>query len=678
MNQKPGVCTFCGTGCGHFVGVENNRITRVYPSQNHPISKGRLCVRGWNIHELLDTPERIRKPLVRADGGFKETSYDEAVVCLVDALKKYPPESIGFLASPRSSNEEHYLLMKLARAAFKTNNISLDSDSGHRASLNVLHAGTGMAGMLGSVEEIRKAEFILVAGIDITRQNPIIGSEIHMAERAGAMVVTLDSRRTQIAKLSKKFLQVKPGANKLAILALAKTIYDENLSDAAFLSAHTEGFEKFRHAFGLLPDNEVADRTGVPVEEIKAVARDLAKAKSAMVFFSSGISGLDEDTIGYIYNLFLMAGKVGKEGCGVNPVAGLNNLQGGYDMGLAPDLLTGFQPLADAAVTKKFADAWKADVPSTPGTPVYELLSNQSSKLKALVVVDHDEGIVRYADAIKKLDFVAYVGAFKNPFAEYAHVVLPVATYVQEDATFTNTERRIQFSMKKIEPEDGLLPGWKLYSMIAGKAGQVWKYAKVSEVMDEIARLTPAYAGVSHAKLSTGFGMQWPVDEKNPQGTRRFDVAKAGRKLSFYKVSDVFELPAAKEQFPFLLMVGKAQHFWHQNNLMKKTHIPMREYNATLMDYPRVTWKSSAERKGNRRARPLAGARGFPARRDARGGEGFGRRKPNTAYAPYFVQEMISRFLLGHTEVLRQGEDATIPVRIEKYDHVPYQESRRR
>ncbi len=242
MNQKPGVCTFCGTGCGHFIGVENNRIARVYPSQNHPVSKGRLCVRGWNIHELLDTPDRIKKPLIRSDGPFVEASCDEAVGRLIDSLKKYPPESIGFLASPRSSNEEQYLLMKLARSVFGTNNICLDSESGHRASLNVLHAGTGMAGMLGSIEEICGAEFILVAGIDITRQNPIIGSEIHMAARAGAMVVTMDSRRTQIARLSKKFLQVRPGANKLAVLALAKTIYEENLHDPSFLEAHTEGF----------------------------------------------------------------------------------------------------------------------------------------------------------------------------------------------------------------------------------------------------------------------------------------------------------------------------------------------------------------------------------------------------------------------------------------------------
>ncbi|HNU92673.1 MAG TPA: molybdopterin-dependent oxidoreductase [Spirochaetota bacterium] len=667
MNQKPGVCTFCGTGCGHFIGVENNRIARVYPSQNHPVSKGRLCVRGWNIHELLDTPDRIKKPLIRSDGPFAEASCDEAVGRLIDSLKKYPPESIGFLASPRSSNEEQYLLMKLARSVFGTNNICLDSESGHRASLNVLHAGTGMAGMLGSIEEIRGAEFILVAGIDITRQNPIIGSEIHMAARAGAMVVTMDSRRTQIARLSKKFLQVRPGANKLAVLALAKTIYEENLHDPSFLEAHTEGFEGFRRAFGKLSENELYEKTGLKADEIKTVARHLARAKSAMVFFSSGISGLDEDTIGYIYNLFLLAGKIGKEGCGVNPIAGLNNLQGGYDMGLAPDLLTGFQPLADAATAKKFEKEWGTALPSSPGKPIYRSLADQASELKALVVVDHDEGIVRYADAIKKLDFVAYIGAFKNPFAEYAHVVLPIATYVQEDATFTNAERRIQLSTKKIEPEDGLLPGWKLYSMIAAKAGRTWKYAKVSEVMDEIARLTPAYAGVTHAKLAGGFGLQWPVDDKNPGGTRRFDLAKAGRKLAFYGVSDVFEAPSADDRFPFLLMVGKAQHFWHQNNLMKKTHIPMREYNATLMDYPEgyvEICPQSAKEIGVRDRWPVRVVSPHGEMRvSARVSDDV---SPNTAYAPYFVQEMISRFLLGHTEVLRQGEDATIPVRIEK------------
>lgn len=663
MNLKAGVCTFCGTGCGHFLRIKDNTIEKVFPSQNHPVSKGRLCVRGWNIHELLNSSEKISTPLIRKDGALAEATYNDAIAFVFDKLGMLKPENIGVLASPRSSNEESFLLMKLARTVFKTNNVSLDSESGHRNSLNVLHAGTGMAGMLGSIGEIAKAEVILVVGIDITKQNPIIGSEIHKAALAGATLITIDSRSTQIAKLSRQFLENNSGTNKLVIALMAKTIIEEGLADTAFLNSGTEGYEAFAASVKLLAEGEAA-KTGLNIEPIKKAARALAKAKTAMVFFSSGISGLDEDTIAYIYNLFLAAGKVGKEGCGVNPIAGLNNLQGGYDMGLAPDLLTGFQSIADAG--KKFGEEWKTQLGAAPGKAVYDLLSS-TKDLKALIVVDHDEGIIRYEDKIKELDMVVYIGAFRNRFMDLAHVVLPISSYIEEDGTFTNADRRVQLSKKKIEPAGNVLPGWKLYSLMAEKGGAKWGYASPAAVMDEIAKLTPVYAGMSHKKLESVFGIQWPCDKKNPDGTAHFDLQKAGAKVKFAKISGSFEVYEAGKEFPYLLMVGKAQHYWHQNNLMKKTVIPMREYNATLLDYPEGYIEICPES-----AKELQVRDRWPVRVISPFGEMkvtvklSGDVKPNAAYAPYFVQDMITRFLLGHTEALKKGEDASIPVRIEK------------
>jgi len=259
------------------------------------------------------------------------------------------------------------------------------------------------------------------------------------------------------------------------------------------------------------------------------------------------------------------------------------------------------------------------------------------------------------------------VGAYQNDFTEYAAVVLPIATYMEDEGTFTNSERRIQLSAKKLDAQGGILPGWKLYVKLAEKAGLAWKYDSPSDVMDEIAKLTPSYAGVSYKKLASGFGVQWPCDDKNPDGTKRFALEKAGRKMSFVKVGDAYDASAAKGDFPMLLMVGKAQHFWHQNNLMKKTHIPMREYNALLLDYPQGYVEISADDAKTIQVRDR-----WPALVASSFGEMkvtvrvSGDVQPGTAYAPYFVQDMISKFLLGHADVLKQGEDATIPVRIEK------------
>ncbi|MBN2159143.1 MAG: molybdopterin-dependent oxidoreductase [Spirochaetes bacterium] len=660
MNYKSGICTFCGTGCGHLLDVRENRVHGVFPMQNHPVSKGRLCVRGWNVHELLNTNERITTPLIRKNGELVEASYDEAVSFLVENLSKYKKDTsdeIGFLASPRSSNEENYLLMKLARAVFRTNNICLDSDPGHRTTLDVLHAGTGMAGMLGSLEEISKSEFLMVVGIDITKQNPIIGSELHKAARAGATMVTIDTRNTQIAKLSKDFLQIRPGAYRIAMAYLAKVMIDENLHDADFVKRFTAGYEGFAASISSLRESDVEEKTGIPADRLKETARALARARSAMVFFSSGISGFDRDTISYIYNLFLAAGKVGREGCGVNPITGINNLQGSYDMGIAPDLLTGFQPLSDGAVLEKFGKEWGVKLNGAPGSSVYDLMD----RLKAMVVVDHDESIIRNVSEISKMEFVAYIGAFRNNFMNYAHVVLPVSTYIESDGTFTNTERRVQLTRKKIEPAKNIIPGWQLYVKIAEKAGVKWSYGSPADVMNEIAKLTPGYASISHDTLSAIGGMKWP------NGAARFDIEKSGAKAAFAPTIANFAVPVASQEYPILLMIGESQHYWHQNNLMKKTNLPLREYNATLLLYPQGYVAISPQN-----AKELNVRDRFPVKITSPYGsmeamvQVTDKVKPNTAYVAYFVDEMVTKFFMEHKDVLKRGEDSTIPVRIAK------------
>jgi len=607
------------------------------------------------VHELLNTPEKITTPLIRKNGALVEASYDEAVSYLVENLKKTSPDELGFLASPRSSNEENYLLMKLARAVFNTNNISLDCDPGHRISLDVMHNCTGMAGMLGSLDEIAKADFILVVGIDITKQNPIIGSEIHMAARKGARVVTIDTRNTQIAKMSRGFLQIQPGAYKTAMAYMAKVLVDENLADTEYIKKYTDGYDAFVKVLSSLKESEVAEKTGVEIDMLKTIARDLALSRSAMVFFSSGISGFDRETVSCIYNLFLMAGKIGKEGCGVNPITGINNLQGSYDMGIAPDLLPGFQSLSDGAAAGKFGKEWGVSLNAKAGKSPNEIMGT----LKALVAVDHDETIIRNVSDIGKMNFVAYIGSYQNDFMNYAHVVLPIATYVETDGTFTNTERRVQLAKKKIEPSKNILAGWQLLPKIAEKAGAKWSYGSAADVMKEIARLAPSYAEISHDKLAIG-GMK-------TGGVDRFDVEKAGKKLAFASADANFAVPLASEEYPILLLIGEAQHYWHQNNLMKKTHIPLREYNATLLLYPQGYVAISPQK-----AKELNVRDRFPVKIVSPYGsmetlaQVTDKVKPNTAYVAYFVHDMVAKFFLEHKDVLKRGEDSTIPVRIVK------------
>ncbi len=372
--------------------------------------------------------------------------------------------------------------------------------------------------------------------------------------------------------------------------------------------------------------------------------------------------------------VFGLAGKIvftseqiKRAGCGVNPITGINNLQGSYDMGIAPDLLTGFQSITDNAAREMFNKEWGAKIPSEPGKSIYEHFIGGSSKLKALVAVEHDEMIVRNADEISKMDFVAYIGSFRNKFMDYANVVLPITTYIETDGTYTNTERRVQHSSKKIEPAGNIMPGWKLYTKVAEKAGAKWGYSSPADVMNEIAKLTPNYSGISYQKLEGGFGIKWPCNKENPNGTARLSLEGGSKKASFAPVDSNFAVPVASDEYPILLLVGEAQHFWHQNNLMKKTFIPLREYNATLLLYPQGYVAISPEN-----AKELGLRDRFTAKIISPYGsmeamvQVTDKVKNNTAYVAYFVNEMVSKFFMEHKDVLKRGEDATIPVRIVK------------
>ena len=624
-------------------------------------------MRGWNIHELLRTSKRQTKPLVRMNEKLEETTYEGAISFLNDRIKKAkldPATEIGFLASPRSSNEEQYLFMRLAREVFKTGNISLDSEGWQQSSLEIINEGTGFPGMTGAVEEIDKTDFIMVVDFDITRQNPIIGSEIHLAAMAGKKVVTVDSRRTQMAKLSSDFLQVSPGSTEILMAALARIVIDEAMVDLTKVKAGISDFAQFKKELDSLDLKTAAEKTGIPAETIRETARSLAEAESGMVFFPTGISGITPGTVKMIFNLFLLTGKVGAPASGVNPVPGITNLQGGLDMGALPNRLTGFQDVRDTRVIEKFQKTWGSEFCADPGTPVYSLLRENP---KLLFVADHDEGIIKNAEEIKKVDTVVYIGAFENPFTELADVVFPITSYIETDGTCTTTGRRVQLSKRKITPSSTVKPGWEVIKMIAEGQGHKWNYKSPSEVMDEIASLTPNYQGISYERLdSVVGGIQWPCNDEYPEGCKCFDSGKSRQELKFVPTGGSYSSPEAEADYPWLLMVGKAMHFWHQNNLMKKTFIPMREYNAELLLYPHGYVEICQEDADQLKIRngwsvnvvSPSGSIQVKAKisRDVKAG---------TAYMPYFVKDMISQFLLQHKKSLELGENASIPVRIE-------------
>ncbi len=658
MIYHSGVCNFCGTGCGHLLRVEAGAVRGVYPSPGHPVSQGRLCVRGWHIHELLSSEERISQPLLRGPAGLQTASWEAALDKAADELRRFAPGEIGVWASPRASNEAVLALVRLARAALGTPHVDLLSDVWYSATAEVLRLGTGRPGAVGSLTDIRGADFLLVVGTDLARQNPIIASELHFAARAGAELVSISSRTTQLARLSRTHLRPAPGSKKAVLAAMLKILVEEGLADPDFTAGRIEGSLEILRSLQDVDLAGLEKASGLSLESLRALVRRLAGSERAMAFFSSGTTGIGRDTAALVYNLFLAAGKVGRTGCGIIPVVGISNLAGANDMGANPSRLPGWLSAGDPSAQASLRAVWGERTNASAGRPIADLLRDPAKPLRALVVIDHDEEINLLADEIRGLEFVLYLGAFVNPFSGLAHAVLPTTTYAEGDGTFTNTERRIQLNRGKVEPRFEARPAWRIAADLATRLGSAWSWDSAEAVFADIVRMVPYYAGATYAGLaSRPGGLTWPVAPAGSGDEPRAVPLDGPAAASFGVPGD----------FPFRLMAGKSYFYWHQNNIMKKSFIPRREYNALLLLYPQGlvdVHPDDAASLGLRDKRPVRvvsgrGAMTVQARIT-------GDVLPGMVYAPYFIGPMVEAFLKPEFAAVERGEDAVIPVRLEK------------
>ncbi|QLG88421.1 molybdopterin-dependent oxidoreductase [Chitinibacter bivalviorum] len=632
-NYKACVCNLCGTGCGQFLKTDGKKVFGVAPLIAHPVSKGKLCIRGWHSNELLSTNERITQPMIREHGQLRAASYEEAIALVTKRMQQFNGAAgeIGILASARSSNEDGYTLARLAHEVFNTRIQGIGAEAGHRKSMASLEHAFGYPGAHGTLTSIDQADYILVVGTDITRQNPIIGGNIHAARRRGARVVTLSSSRTQIAKLSTKHFQQKPGTKGLLVNALAKallairTVNHDRRANIDLMA----GYAEYVAALRSISSVALERASGIRYEEIEEEAKHLEQAKSIVILFSSGISGLDRPTIDAITNLALLTDRMDHENSAVIPVAGISNLQGSFDMGISGEL----------------------------GNSVFKALAEPDSTIKALFVIDHDDGIIRDKDRIAQLDFVVYSCAYKSAFMDLADVIFPLPAYNETDGTYTASDKRVQITHKNVENPNGVLPGWALFQMIAEQYGASWGYQDAAGVFTDIAEHVAGYAELNHDRLSKGFGLHW--DPKAFASSRK-------RKFNAINI-EYWESPTTPE-FPFALMIGKAQHYWHQNNLMRKTIVPRREYDQTLWLYPQGYIEISPDDAAHLKVRDkwlvnVCSSTGTCMKiavkvcPDVQDG---------TAYIPYFIKNMISDFLLPYENAYAAGEESVVPIKIQE------------
>lgn len=672
MAHKLTTCTFCGVGCGLYLeSPDNHTVVGVYPSMSHPTNAGKICVRGWNAHEVATSPDRLKNPLLRKNGRFEEVGWDEAIGFIARRLTElrdqHGPDAVAFLNSPRCSNEETYLIQKLARAVIGTNNVDHGTGVYCNNAINVLLDMLGVPATTNSIGELMTSEVIIVDGVDLGRQLPTIGGHVIRARLNGSKLAVIDARRHRVAESANHFLQIKPGTETLLYGAMAKVIVDRGLMNLPFIKAHCRDYEAFLDPLAGYDLLAGAAGCGLTADLIETVALDYARAKSAAILFSTGIESRDAESIQALVNLALLTGQLGKPGAGVFALTEHNNLQGVCDMGMLPDRLPGYGAVTSAEARAGVEAVWKTKLPATPGLNARSLLADRGDgKVKALWFCRYDPVSTAFfgdtVNTLKQCELVVVQHLFMTGTAQYAHVVLPTAAFGEEQVSFTSTDRRIQLAQQAIELPPGPTPAWEQVMRVARGMGANWKYSSAADVMDEIGDVVPFYGGANHDNLARDYGRQWPCTKDRPLGTQfLFAEGSGSRRFKFVPVPKP-ELEVSPTDFPFTLVFGHSLYYWNQNVLIQHSETLKREYRILLLDYPdgfveinTADAKALGIRDGEKiRLRSATGSAVAAARvtHEARSG---------AIFVPYFVRE-VKKQILGQSYSGHQR----VPVRVEK------------
>lgn len=606
MKRVLTTCPYCGVGCNFYLDVRDGRIAGIIPSKSNSVSKGRLCVKGWHSHEPIQHPDRLKKPLVRENGKFREVSWDfalEYVACRLKEIKtKYGPDSLAVCTSARCTNEENFLMMKFARAALGTNNVDHCARTCHSATVSGLNQSFGSGASTNSYDELPFMDCILIIGSNPTEAHPIAGWRVRTAIDKGSKIIVCDPRKILPAEDASVFIQQFPGSDIALINAMINYIITEDLHDKEFIQQRTEAFNQLWEAVKDCSPESVKDITGVEPGLIKEAARMYALSKKACIMYSLGMTEhtVGTDNVIAMANLSMVCGHVGKEFSGIYPMRGQNNVQGACDVGALPNVYSGYQPVTDEAVRKKFESAWGVGLPKEKGLTLTDMMYKAiEGSLKCFYIIGEDQIRTdpnsRWIEkALDSLEFLVVQEIFMSDTAKKADVVLPGASFAEKEGTFTCAERRFQRVRKAIEPLSGKNDG-EIICEISKRLGYPME-DNPSKVCDEMASLTPLFTGVSFDRLEEN-GLQWPVYSKDHPGTPVVHLEKFIRGLGkFIPVRHKPPAETADSEYPFILTTGRMLFHYNTGTMTRRTGNLNREYPRNFVQMNPV----DAERLGIR------------------------------------------------------------------------------
>jgi formate dehydrogenase major subunit len=599
------VCPYCGVGCQVDFHVAENRIVEV-TGREGPSNQGRLCVKGRFGFDYIGHAERLTRPLVRIAGAakapadclapeaarakFREATWEEALTRAAAGLARVRdtagPEAMAGFGSAKGSNEEAYLFQKLVRMGFGTNNVDHCTRLCHAASVSALLEGIGSAAVTAPFTAVADSDVILVIGANPAENHPVAATYVKDAAARGATLIIADPRPTGLDRYASRLVRFSANADVALLNAMLHVVVTEGLYDRDFVASRTEGFAALaEHVRGFTPE-AMAPRCGVPPETIREVARLYAGARAAMILWGMGVSQSvhGTDNARALVALALLCGQVGREGAGLHPLRGQNNVQGASDAGLIPMMLPDYARVSDKAARERAAAAWGAAPPDAPGLTVVEILhAAEEGTIKAMLVMGEnpamsDPDVAHARAALARLDHLVVQDLFLTETAALADVILPASAWPEKSGTVTNTNRQVQLGRAALSPPGEARQDIWIIVELARRLGLPWQHRPVAEVFTEMAALMPSLANITWERLAAEGAVTYPAPSPDRPGqdivfAARFPTPSGRAHLAPAALSDPAEIPDA--DFPFVLTTGRQLEHWHTGTMTR---------HATVLD----------------------------------------------------------------------------------------------
>ncbi len=572
-------CAYCGVGCAFKAEMRGEEVVRMVPWKDGKANHGHSCIKGRFAYGYAHHKDRVLDPMIRDSihEPWRLVSWDEAISFTARRFKeiqaKYGKDSVGVITSSRCTNEETYLVQKLARAGFGNNNTDTCARVCHSPTGYGLNTAFGTSAGTQDFDSVDEADVILVIGCNPTDAHPVFGSRMKKRLREGAKLIVVDPRRIDLVRSphveADYHLPLKPGANVAVVTAMAHVIVKEGLADEAFVKARCDWDEYQDWAAFVSEERNSPEATeqftGVPAADLRGAARLYAAGGNGAIYYGLGVTEHSQGstTVMAIANLAMATGNLGRRGVGVNPLRGQNNVQGSCDMGSFPHELPGYRHISNDAVRAQFEAEWGVTLDPEPGLRIPNMFDAAiDGTFKGLYVqgediLQSDPNTKHVSAGLAAMELVVVQDLYLVETANYAHVFLPGATFLEKDGTFTNAERRIQRVRKVMSPKNGY-GDWEITQLLANAMGLGWKYAHPSEIMDEIARLTPTFKGVSFKRLDEDGSVQWPCNDENPHGVPIMHIDKFARGKGKFVITEY--VPTDEKtgpRFPLLLTTGR-------------------------------------------------------------------------------------------------------------------------